>query len=302
MKGCFVQNLFSAEDPAASVDGISRAWEKIDAIANGFFAVLPNLTIAIVLFFIVLIVANIVQRMIQRWTADRESSNIGLVVGRLVKWVLLFLGVMICVSIVTPSVGASEIFSMLGIGSVAIGFAFKDVLQNFLAGILILLREPFRVGDAITVAGHTGVVEMIETRSTVLKTWDGQRVFVPNGEVFTNPVEVISAFPHRRRNCTVGIDYKDSIPQAVTEMMEAIRSVSAVLEDPAPFVQVDGFAESSVNLKAFWWAKNEDYGSAGSEVMTAIKQRLDDAAITIPFPTRVVLHHDETGKKSGKSS
>lgn len=284
--------LFSAETGDGS--RISQAWTKINAMTENFFSLLPNLVIAAVLFVLIFIAARFTQSLIVRWTDNRQSANVGLVIGRLTKWVLMFLGIMICVSIVAPSVGAAEVFGMLGIGSVAIGFAFKDILQNFLAGILILLREPFHEGDAVIISGHSGTVESIETRSTILKTFDGQRVFIPNGEVFTKPVEVITAHPHRRNHCTVGIGFNDNISEAVTEMMEAIRGVKAVLENPPPFVWVEGLGESTVNLKAYWWARNDDYGSAGSEVITAIKQRLDDADIEMPFPTRVVLHHDQT--------
>ncbi|MCA9071031.1 MAG: mechanosensitive ion channel family protein [Planctomycetaceae bacterium] len=280
--------------------GLSAALQKLNSMREGVFDLLPNLLIAIVLFILVSMLAYFCQSLIVRWTDDRKSENVGLVIGRLTKWVLLFLGLMIGVSIVSPSVGASDIFSMLGIGTVAIGFAFKDILQNFLAGLLILLREPFQEGDAVIISGHSGVVEAIETRSTILKTFDGQRVFIPNGQVFTNPVEVITAHPHRRKHCVVGIGFNDSIPQAVTEMMEAIRSVDGVLEDPPPFVRVDSLGDSSVNLKAYWWATNEDYGSTGSEVITAIKQRLDDADVEMPFPTQVVLQRAEPSSGNSK--
>lgn len=287
------QTMMLAAESGGSATRLQLLREQIDAMVDGFFAILPDLIIAVIVFALALWLARWSQNLIIRWTDDRESANVGLVIGRLAKWVLVFLGFMVAVSIVAPSVGAAEIFGMLGIGSVAIGFAFKDILQNFLAGILILLREPFRVGDNVKISGYSGIVEEIETRTTILRTFEGNRVFIPNGTVFTSPVEVVSAHPHRRKECTIGIGYSDNIADAVTEIISAIRSVKGVLKDPAPSVLVEDLGASTVDLKAFWWAKNEDYGIVGSEVITAIKQRLDDSDMDLPFPTQVVLQRTQ---------
>jgi small-conductance mechanosensitive channel len=249
-------------------------------MAEGFFALIPNLVIALVVFVALVFAARLCQSLIIRWTDDGESAHVGLVIGRLAKWALVFLGFMIAVSIVAPSVGAAEIFGMLGIGSVAIGFAFKDVLQNFLAGILILLHKPFRVGDAVKIAGYTGTVVEIETRSTILKTVDGQRVYIPNGTVFTSPVEVITAYPNRRHELSIAIAGSDDITENAAEIAEAMRSVNGVLRDPAPVVTVESLGASTVNLKAAWWTRNEDFSAVGSDVITAIKERLDPTEST----------------------
>lgn len=269
--------IFAAET-WNSAENVRRLWEKTDSMAEGFFALIPNLVIALVVFVIAVFAARFAQSLVIRWTDDKESANVGLVIGRLAKWALVFLGFLITVSIVAPSVGVAEIFGMLGIGSVAIGFAFKDVLQNFLAGILILLHKPFRVGDSVKIAGYSGTVEEIETRSTILKTFDGERVYIPNGTVFTSPVEVTTAYPHRRHELNIAIGGSENIPESVSQIAEAIRSVKGVLRDPVPTVTVESLGASTVNLRASWWTRNEDFGSVGSEVITAIKQRLEDSA------------------------
>lgn len=291
--------LLAQESSEQLTADVTQVWSKLDGMLQGFMRLVPNIIIAAVVFVVVMIVATIAKRLILRATRDREASNVGTVLGRLAQWTLLLVGLMLAVSIVSPSVGPAEFVGALGVTSVAIGFAFKDILQNFLAGILILLREPFKIGDAIQFGDYSGTVSAIETRSTYLRTWDGRDVIIPNGQIFTSPVEVITAHPQRRNSCTVGIGYADDIRAAQRLVLETIKSVEGVLEQPEPFVQTVELGASSVNLQAFWWTRNEDYGSAGSEVITRIKERLDEAGIDMPYPTQVHLLHDQTEATDG---
>lgn len=267
--------MFAAES-WNSAENVRHLWVKTDQMAEGFFGLIPNLVIAVVLLVAAIFTARLIQSLIIRWTDENDNAHVGIVVGRLAKWALVFLGFLVAVSIVAPSVGAAQIFGMLGIGSVAIGFAFKDVLQNFLAGILILLHKPFRVGDSVKIAGYSGTVEEIETRSTILKTFDGQKVYIPNGTVFTSPVEVTTAYPYRRHDLSLAIAHSENISEKMSQILDAMRSVKGVLREPAPAVNVEDLDANTVKLKAFWWAKNQDFGHVGSEVITAIKQRLED--------------------------
>jgi len=130
---------------------------------------------------------SLVERVSNRRQARR---NVALLLGRLAQTLVLVLGFLIAVAIVAPSFRAGDLIKMLGIGGVAIGFAFQNILQNFLAGILLLIHEPFRIGDQISVTGLDGTVETIETRATMIETPDGRRIVIPNAVLFTNPVTV----------------------------------------------------------------------------------------------------------------
>jgi small-conductance mechanosensitive channel len=184
----------------------------------------------------------------------------------------------------------------LGITSVAIGFAFKDVLQNFFAGVLILWRRPFIVGDEIRVGNYEGAVEEITTRSTRVKTYDGERAVLPNGDVYTNAVLVRTAYDHRRVRLSVGIGYQDSIEHARSVIGEALDKTEGVLNEPEPSIFVEEFAPSSVNLSIFFWTNSRQANvlKVIDAAMTAIKIALDEAEIDIPYPHTVVRMQPST--------
>jgi small-conductance mechanosensitive channel len=159
-----------------------------------------------VVFAIFYAVAKTVRRLVRRYAERREQyRNLDLVLGRLAQWAIIFLGILVAVTIVFPTFSPGDLITVLGVGGVAIGFAFKDIFQNFLAGILILLTEPFRVGDQIIVGDYEGTVQEIQTRATFIRTYDGRRVVIPNADLFTDKVLVNTAFgfpplPVRRRH------------------------------------------------------------------------------------------------------
>lgn len=139
-------------------------------------------------------------------------------------------GLFVALSIVIPTFRAGDLVQLLGISGVAIGFAFRDILQNFLAGILILLTEPFQIDDQIVFKNFEGTVENIETRATTIRTYDGRQIVIPNSELFTNSVTVNTAFENSRLEYDVGIGYGDDIDQAKQLMLEAMHSVPEDLD------------------------------------------------------------------------
>jgi small-conductance mechanosensitive channel len=206
---------------------------------------------------------------------------------------------------VVPTFKAGDLVQLLGISGVAIGFAFRDILQNFLAGILILLTEPFQIDDQIVFKDFEGTVENIETRATTIRTYDGRRIVIPNAELFTNSVTVNTAFDHRRLQYDVGIGYGDDIDQAKQLILEAIASVDGVLKSPEPDAIVIALADSTVNIRARWWInppRRADALDMQDQVLTAIKSTLTTNGIDLPFPTQQILFHDQTEETDGDRS
>lgn len=280
---------------------LSTALAAIDGIVDWTLAFLPRFAIGAVVFLLFWAIGWAVRKGVRHATAGHPARNIGLVLGRLAQWGLRFLGLLVAVTIMFPSVKPVDLLGLLGVGSVAIGFAFKDILQNFLAGILILLRQPFRIGDQIVFESFEGTVEGIETRTTVIKTYDGRRVFVPNGELFTNAVTVNTAYGIRRSQYDVGVGYGDDVRRAARVILDALRSVDGVLSDPPPEALAMELAGSSVNIRARWWtdAGQHEVLRVHHEVIAAIKERIVDAGIDLPFPTQVLLFHDQTEDTDG---
>ena len=285
---------------------ISTAWDKIQTMINGLIALLPNILLGLIVFIFFLFVASRIKAIVKRLTRNRRSArNLGLVLGRLAQGVTILIGLFIALSIVIPTFKAGDLVQLLGISGVAIGFAFRDILQNFLAGILILLTEPFQIDDQIVFKGFEGTVESIETRATTIRTYDGRRIVIPNSELFTNSVTVNTAFDNRRLEYDVGIGYNDDIDRAKQLMLDAMHSVDDVLTDPAPDVLVMELAESTVNIRVRWWVhppRRADNLISRDKVITAIKKKLVANGIDLPFPTQQILFHDQTEETDGNRS
>ena len=178
------------------------------------------------------------------------------------------------------------------------------MLQNFFAGILILWRRPFVVGDQIKTKEYEGTVEEITVRSTRLKTYDGERAVLPNGDVYTSAILVRTAYDKRRVRFTVGIGYPDSIEEARGVIHQVLRETEGVLGDPGPWVYVTELAPSSVNFTVYFWVESQQVNvlAVSDRVATGIKLALDAAQIDMPFPHTVVLFHDATGSRGGDIS
>lgn len=283
---------------------IAAAWAKIQGLIDSFIVLLPNIVLALIVFLLFFFAARWLKLVVKRVTRrHRQARNLGMVLGRLAQGVVILIGLFVALSIVIPTLGAGDLVQLLGISGVAIGFAFRDILQNFLAGILILLTEPFQIEDQIVFKGFEGTVENIQTRATTIRTYDGRRIVIPNSELFTNSVTVNTAYDNRRLEYDVGIGYGDDVDLAKELMLQAIHSVDEVLKDPAPDVLVMELAESSVNIRARWWIKPPrriDDLRSRDKVISAIKQKLYvENGIDLPYPTRQILFHDQTEETDG---
>ncbi|MCL6752060.1 mechanosensitive ion channel family protein [Nostoc sp. CCCryo 231-06] len=285
---------------------ISALWDRVQGMINGFIVLLPNIVLALIVFAIFFAVARAIKRVVKRLTRDRhQARNLGLVLGRLAQGTILLIGLFVALSIVIPTFRAGDLIQLLGISGVAIGFAFRDILQNFLAGILILLTEPFQINDQIVFKDFEGTVENIETRATTIRTYDGRRIVIPNSELFTNSVTVNTAFESRRLEYDVGIGYGDDIDRAKELMLEALHSVPEILKDPAPDVLLMELAESTVNIRVRWWIdppRRADDLASRDKVLSTIKKTLVENGIDLPFPTQQILFHDQTEETDGDRS
>jgi small conductance mechanosensitive channel len=282
---------------------ISAAWVKVQEMIDSTIALLPNAVLAIIVFILFFFLARGIRRFVRQLTRrHRQARNLGLVLGRLSQGLTILVGLFVALSIVIPTFKAGDLVQLLGISGVAIGFAFRDILQNFLAGILILLTEPFQIDDQIVFKEFEGTVENIETRATTIRTYDGRRIVIPNAELFTNSLTVNTAFENRRLEYDIGIGYGDDINLAKQLILEAIASVDEVLPSPAPDALVMDLAESSVNIRARWWVKpprRSDVLDTRDRVLTEIKNKLTENGIDLPFPTQQILFHDQTEETDG---
>ena len=275
--------------------------DKLVDVGEEFFRLLPNLIAATLLVVVVWYASKGLVVLIKRFSVARQRPDLGALLGALARGVVVGVTLLFAAAIVFPSVNPGDIFATLGFGSVAIGFAFKDILQNLLAGLLLLIRRPYQRGDQIVVKGYEGTVEQIESRATFLKTYDGLRVIIPNSDVYTSPVVVKTAYDIHRDELMVGIGYGDNPAQAVEYFRAAVAAVDGVASEPAVEVIPWGLSDFTVNLKVRWWggAPRIEQVVLKGRVIMAVAKAAKEHGVDLPFPTSVVLFHDQTEEVDG---
>lgn len=200
----------------------------------------------------------------------------------------------------TLGLEGGSIATTLGISGFVLGFAFKDILSHFFAGLMLLLGRQFHIGDQIVVNGFEGTVERIELRALYLRTYDNRLVILPNGDVLTSAVTSNTASPHRRSEFVVGIGYDDDIDRARIVALLTIQGVEGVMEDPAPDVLVDELAASTVNLKIRFYVNSfrADYLRVSSECRRQVKNAFDREKISMPTEITTIVFQDRKSAPS----
>ncbi len=292
MRLLFYQSQTPAQDTANKALEAGQAAQKtVFDMVEGFFAQLPLIGVGIVVFLIFLGIAYLARKVI-RTTATKANIDemLSSLLARIGYIIIVVFGLFVAATVIFPGINAGDLIAGLGIGSVALGFAFKDVLQNLFAGFLILLYRPFKIGDQIKINDFEGTVEEINVRATKIKTYDGERVVIPNSDLYMDAVLVRTAFPHRRTKILVGIGYDDDHEEARKTLLDVLKKTEGVLNDPAPDVNVYELADSSVNMRLLYWTDSQQSSTrkTADRVVSAVKKALDDAGIEIPFPQRVL--------------
>ncbi len=268
---------------------------------HSLVAHVPALVTALILFFIFIFIARAIKYSVERITERyRRERNLALALGRLVEGVVILLGLFIALVIIFPTFTVGDLISLLGIGGVAIGFAFRDILQNYLAGILLLLANPFEIGDQIVVNNYEGTVENIEVRATTIVTYDGRRVVIPNAVIYTQSVTVNTAYDKRRVQYDFVVDYNTNLEKAKKIMLAATENVQAVLKEPPPDAYVVAITANGVTIRVRWWVTPPRYIDTletQDSVLVAIKRALVANDIQQPVPLQeIILENAGDGK------
>ncbi|MEL7436773.1 MAG: mechanosensitive ion channel family protein, partial [Chloroflexota bacterium] len=269
---------------------LQQAIDNIQASIADLISNLPAVAVALIVFFIVYRLANPAANTVKAGLERaNRSQGLQMVFMRLTRWSVIIGGFLLAAMVALPGFQPEEFLSLLGIGSVAIGFAFRDILQNFLAGILILLTEPFKIGDQIVVGSYEGTVEDIQIRATMLRTYDNRRVVIPNGDLFTDSVTVNTAYKRRRSQYDVGIGYGDDIEAAQALCLEVLKEIDGVLDTPAPDTIMTEMGDSAVVFRVRWWTdpRQANVLKVQNKVLRAIKNRLVEEGFDIPYPNRI---------------
>jgi small-conductance mechanosensitive channel len=263
-------------------------------MAREFSASVPRLLLAIIIGLFFYFLSYIVKVIVRRTTSPDVSHRLlRIAMGRIAQGAILIIGALVAVTAAFPGFTPANLISALGIGGIAIGFAFKDIFENFLAGILLLFSRPFRIGDQIIYDRYEGTVEEIQARATWLKTYDGRRILIPNSELFKNSVTVNTAFDNRRLEYDFKIAADQDVERAKQVIVDVMRRCEDVLPDPRADVIVINFDAGSVTIRARWWSRSRtsDVLLAQDRVLSAARAALVSAGVKLPAsatPTVVV--------------
>lgn len=249
-----------------------------------------------------IVVAAVIIGLLLRAATTRALRSKGQLLSRLIGRFVLGLAVAVGLVYALNQVGVAigPLLGLLGLLGLALALALQEVLSNFIAGVMLSLQRPFRVGDEIKTAGHEGRVEDVSLRTTTLRTFDGVQVHVPNAMVWEQPIENFTTLGLRRSTLPVGVGYDTDLDATKALLVETVEGVNGVEADPAPQAFVHEFADSSINYAVHFWHQPQAASewSVRDEVARKIKKALDDAGVEIPFP-QLVLHVEEVPDELG---
>ncbi len=245
------------------------------------------------------IIAAIVIFIIGKWLSGVLSRAVGKAMERakadqvLVKFVVnlayaALLAFVVLAALAQLGIQTTSFIAIIGAAGLAIGLALQGSLSNFAAGVMLIIFRPFKVGDYIEAGGTAGSVEEIMIFSTKLKSPDNKQLYVPNGAIIAGTIVNYSAKSQRRVDLVFGCGYGDDIKKAKALLEAIVKENALVLDDPAPTIGVLELGDSSVNFVVRPWVATPDYWDARFQITEEVKERFDEAGISIPFPQRDV--------------
>ena len=278
------------------IEIIGTVTEALRDLLGQTIKALPSLLSALIVLFLTRYAVQLALKITDE-TGKRaiKSTSLQLLLTKVCRIGVWTFGILIACVLAFPGFELGDIIATLGVGSVAVGFAFQDIFKNFLAGIILLVEEPFRIGDEVVINDYQGKVEGISIRTTKIRTYQGERVLLPNSTVFTDAVKVVTAYEHRRTDLAVGVDYNTSLPEASQLLSQTIARVEGVIDNPSPEIDVVNFGDSSIDFVVRYWSNSQQRNlrSVQTRAAIAIKKALDGANISIPYPIRTLYYYDQ---------
>ena len=284
----------TAEKPANVIDmqsAIGALRNTLSDITYNFIGHTPYLLAGLAVIFFTWGMSYLVSRFVYKLSGrSKMRGSLRDLLQRLASILVWVLGILLAAMVIFPGLTPAKALGGLGLASVAIGFAFKEIFENFFAGIMLLWKYPFEKGDFIECESIMGKVEDISVRMTKIRRPDGKLVVTPNSFLFKNPVRVLTDLDFRRMTIMTGVAYAENADISVEVVERALISCNTVNRELPIEVFLHGFGASSIDIEVSWWTDPTPLGQRKSrgEVVGAIKNALDEAGIEIPFPYRTM--------------
>ncbi|GEB70677.1 mechanosensitive ion channel protein [Pseudoalteromonas carrageenovora] len=284
---------------------VGEAEKLIEEKLGGWFDVvishIPNFIVAIVIALVFSILARYAGKLMKNvLRRSLDSTQIADLMASIFKVIVLCIGLFIALDFVGLKGTVTSLLAGAGIVGLAIGFAFQDMTENLIAGIAMGIRKPFKAGDVIETDDVFGSIHSINLRNTLIESFYGQLILVPNKVLFRNVLKNYTTLGVRRIEVPVGISYGDDIEKAKEVIVDKINEFDFVIRKDETAVYAEGFGDSSINLLVWFWIKypgEPDFMSVRHKGVVAVKQALDEADISIPFPIRTLDFGIKGGEK-----
>ncbi len=255
--------------------------------------------VAVIVIVVALICGRLIRRALSRGLAKTHVTPFAaIVLGKTVVYLSVVVGLYFSLTILKLEVG--PLVGALGLAGLAIAFAFQDILENFIAGVLMLMRRPIKVGDEMESNGYQGDVKDMTLRAVAMDTFDGDRVYLPNAMVWKSPMVNFTETPLRRTTLVVGVTYDTDLDHAQQVLQEAIDNVPGVEIPPPATVEFVEFNSSSIDFHVRYWhpSDRKSLWAVRDRAGRAMKKALDEAGIVIPFPQRTLWFPEGLGSGS----
>ncbi|OPY48369.1 MAG: Small-conductance mechanosensitive channel MscMJ [Methanoregulaceae archaeon PtaU1.Bin222] len=268
------------------------AFEYLNSAIIGTVTML-DLVIFGISVLVTVAIAKVIGFYLKRSFSDRvEQGELEFLI-KVIQGLIIVIGIYLAL----PSfdINLADMLVVGGTIGLVVAFASQKIVSNFGSGLFLIIERPIKPGDSINIGSVSGTVEEIRILSTIIKTYEGIYVRIPNEKVFTSDITNYVANVARRFEYSIGISYQSDAEKAIRLVRGLLEKEPFVLRHPAPSVFVDTLGDSSVNLRVFIWAPSRVWWSVRTEMLWTIKKALEDAGIEIPFPQRVVTFSQPTG-------
>lgn len=309
----FIQNLLQQDGEAGSISSLSSAQSLLSQLWDNFVYRLPGLALGIVIMAaFILLAPHIAKVLVKPLTRTTTSPLLRSVIQRSVSLVLILLGIYLFLFLAGLTGFAIAVVSGTGVVGLILGFAFRDIAENFISSLLLTIQRPFRIGDIVQINDFTGIIQKVTARATTLVDFDGNHIQIPNATIYKGVIKNLTANPLMRGQFVIGVGYDADIQQAQQIAQEITAEQNNVLNDPEPQILIDELGPSTYNIKVYFWVDVEKTSvlKMASVLMRKITQAFLEANISMPddareriFPEGMHIYHtSEKGASSANPS
>jgi len=285
---------------------ITNAFDIIYNKVNGWWetsvSMFPNFVVAMIVLIVFFVVAKYVKHLLKKFFQKfyGQSAVINLF-SNIVYLSVLTAGLFVALDILDLDKTVTSMLAGLGIIGLALGFAFQEIAANFISGIILSINKPFTIGDIVEVDGNIGTIEFVSLRTTNIRTFQGQKVMIPNKTIFQNAIINYTENGKRRVDLEVGVSYGDDLEKVQKVTLEAISSLDDIIKDEGVQFYFTEYGDSSINFVVMFWTeykiKHSEYLEAQHRAIIAINKAFKANDITIPFPIRTLDFGIKGGEK-----